>query len=139
MIRSRKPHILIVEDEITNQIVMRCIIERAGYSCEIVDRGEIAIERVREKSYGMIFMDLELLGVVDGGQVTECIRAYEGENKLPQLPIVLISGTIEADDYSKFYNLGCNEVYTKPASPQQIESLLRHYAPIEKNPQNVAA
>jgi CheY-like chemotaxis protein len=138
MITNSKPHILIVEDEAINQIVMRCIVERAGYTCEIVDRGEIAVERVKEKSYGMIFMDVGLPGL-DGGQATEFIRAYERENQLPEMPIIVISAHIQPEDHPDLYALGCTEIYIKPTSPQQIEALLRNYVPLDKSQQNVAA
>ena len=48
---SGKGHVLLAEDEPTNQYVFKAILESGGYEVTIVENGELALEAARRKAY----------------------------------------------------------------------------------------
>jgi CheY-like chemotaxis protein len=58
-----------------------------GHEVDSVESGEAAIDKVREGSYGLVFMDYKMLGM-DGIEATRRIREFDQE-----IPVYLVSAT----------------------------------------------
>lgn len=123
-------HILVVEDEPISQKIMRHFVEYAGYSCDIVAKGEEGVALVKEMQYGLIFMDIGLPGEIDGTEAIRQIRAYESEQQLKPLPIIAISAHLLAQDYPKVYAAGADIVLSKPTELEELRRLLKQYSPL---------
>ncbi|MFI4955001.1 MAG: response regulator [Gammaproteobacteria bacterium] len=123
-------HVLIVEDEPISQKIMRHFIEHAGYSCEVVGKGEDGVACMKETQYGLVFMDIGLPGDIDGTEAIRQIREHEAENQLNPTPIIAISAHLLTQDYPKVYAAGANVVLGKPTELEELRRLLRQYAPL---------
>lgn len=116
--------ILLVEDNAINQMVAVAILEEMAYQVDVAENGLKALAAVKNKSYHVIFMDIQM-PEMDGLEATRQIRA-----KLPstQQPII-IAMTANAMDGDKALCLaaGMNDYISKPILPEMIASALQHW------------
>jgi two-component system, chemotaxis family, sensor kinase CheA len=83
--------VLVVDDSLTTRMLERSILESAGYDVDLAVSGEEALERVRDKSYALILVDVEMPGM-DGFTFVERIRA---DAKLRDIPAILVTSLAE--------------------------------------------
>lgn len=107
---EHKPHILLVDDNLVNRKVASQILIKAGCIVDLVDSGKKAIQKVKEKPYDLIFMDIQMPGM-DGIETTAAIR----ELALAQLPpIVAMTAYSMEEDRSRFLKQGLDDYLAKP-------------------------
>ncbi len=68
--------VLVAEDNATNQLVTRAILQRAGARVDVVDDGEQAVSMARRFAYDALLMDVQMPGM-DGLLATRTIRMDE--------------------------------------------------------------
>ena len=87
---GQKPFLL-AEDNKVNQRLLFKIMEFFGYTCEIVDNGQSAVEAYTSDpaKFAAIFMDIAM-PVLDGFHATSQIRIFEKEKQLDRIPIVAL-------------------------------------------------
>ena len=55
---EKPPVVLVVDDEEIMQEVMRDILRESGYGVDAAENGEIALAKVEENSYNLVFADI---------------------------------------------------------------------------------
>ncbi|MFP4375394.1 MAG: PAS domain-containing protein, partial [Spirochaetaceae bacterium] len=92
MNRECCPRILLVEDEAIIALSERKMLERHGFSVEVVHSGEGAVEAMRDgRDYDLILMDIDLGAGMDGTETAERILAE------CEVPIVFLTGHAEKE------------------------------------------
>ena len=116
--------ILVAEDNEINQQVILFILQKLGYDPMIVANGREAVEAVRKKDYGIVFMDLQM-PEVDGLEATRLIR----ESKPAGQPVIiaLTANTMEGDE-EECLRAGMNDYIGKPVKIEELLSKLRKWA-----------
>jgi len=114
--------ILIVEDDMANQYLMREYINSLNISGEIVCNAEQAIDELKTEKYAMCFMDLRMDGIT-GVEATKIIRREIGD----QLPIIALTASAMAGDREKCIEAGMNDFLTKPVSINDFEAMIEKY------------
>jgi len=109
--------ILLVEDNVTNQILAREILESYDYEVDIAEDGIEALDKVESKQYDCVLMDIQL-PVLDGYEATRKIR---DELKLADLPIIALTASVMDKHYEKAKEAGMDDLIAKPID---IESML---------------
>ena len=112
--------ILVAEDNKVNQIVIRGMLGRWGCKADIVDNGQICVDRIKEDSdYDLILMDCEM-PVMNGYLATESIRAWEREAGIEPLNIVALTANAVRKKIDACYESGMDDVLLKPIDVDKL-------------------
>ena len=103
--------LLLAEDNIINQKVAIRLLNNAGYAVETVDNGLKAVYAVKESSYSLVLMDIQM-PEMDGLTAASEIRKLNNEKK--DIPIIAITAHALAGDKEKCLAIGMNDYITKP-------------------------
>jgi two-component system sensor histidine kinase/response regulator len=116
------PRLLVVEDIVTNQLVITGFLQKLGYEADIADNGQEAIDRVQSADYGMIFMDMQM-PVMDGLEATRRIRQLPGP--AGRVPIFAMTANAMQQDMDLCLQSGMNGFLTKPISLDKLKTVLQ--------------
>jgi CheY-like chemotaxis protein len=108
--------ILVVEDNPINQKVLATLLRKRGYEVDVANDGAQAIQLVAEKSYGLIFMDLQM-PVLDGLEAARLIRSIAGG---PQPPIIAVTAYTLNGEAQRCLEAGMNGYLPKPVDTQKL-------------------
>ncbi len=112
--------LLVVEDNEVNQQVARELLTQAGYTVDVAENGEVALEMVQRTPYDLVFMDMQM-PVMDGLAATIAIRKLPG---FATLPIVAMTANAMRQDREKCLAAGMNDFVAKPIDPQALFAVL---------------
>lgn len=113
--------VLVVEDNVTNQILIREQLGVLGYTVHIVGDGPGALGAVTQGQYDIILMDCELPGM-DGYEATAEIRRREG--KRAPLKIIALTAHVTDNQKKRCLEAGMDGYLSKPASLQTLADTL---------------
>ncbi len=109
--------LLLVEDNISNQMVASNFLAKVGIHVDFADHGQIALDMVQQKEYDIILMDLQM-PVMDGFAATQEIRKLGGAFK--KLPIIALTADVVSDVKERVYRCGMNDYLPKPFNPDEL-------------------
>lgn len=119
--------ILLVEDEISIQTVIRTYLENAGYNTLVVEDGRQALDAVVQRQPDLVILDLMLPGQ-DGMAIAAEIRQME-EPAVRDVYILMLTARSEEADRIAGLRIGADDYLTKPFSPRElvarVEAILR--------------
>jgi two-component system, cell cycle response regulator len=102
--------LLIVEDNLGTLGVLKALFGAEGFEVETAESGERAIEKVSEKKYDLVILDL-MLPQVDGFEVCRRIRADRMNAKTP---VIILTAFDVPNIVKKSTDAGANDVALKP-------------------------
>ncbi len=111
--------ILLVEDDPTLQLVIKAVVNRLGYDCQVVGSGEEAVEQAGAE-ISLIFMDVGLPGIT-GAHATLFIREKELKERRKRVPIV---GLTSHAFKEQCLHVGMDDFLQKPALLADIQRML---------------
>ncbi len=142
----RGAHILLVEDNETNQLVAIDILERMGLEVTVANNGQEALDNLHKADFDVVLMDLQM-PVMDG---LEAARRIRQEVRWNGLPIIAMTAAVMEQDRTACSVAGMNDHvakpiaqaellhallrWVKPTSPVDRDSSRQIANPIEKNP-----
>ena len=104
---------LVAEDNEMNRFVIEKLLEGLKYEVEVVENGYVALKAFREKSYDIVFMDVQM-PIMDGIETTKKIR--EMEKGQEHIPIIAVTAFAIKGDREKFIEAGMDGYISKPIS-----------------------
>ena len=116
--------VLVVEDNEANQLLIKKILEKAGYLVNIASNGLEATELVRRERYALILMDMQM-PVMDGYEATRILRD-EGY----KMPIVALTAHTMQGDEERSISAGCDGFLGKPVKQTDLLETVRYYTGI---------
>ncbi|MEY4488801.1 MAG: hypothetical protein RIQ79_1309 [Verrucomicrobiota bacterium] len=126
------PHILIADDSVVCRSVLVILLENAGYRVTSVLDGVEAIAALRKDKFDLAIIDNEMPNL-DGIKTLTELRTF-----LPDLPVVICSGTVSPEQAVKYMELRINDIFDKPVDPRKLRDKiaqvldLRRQSAIEK-------
>ena len=108
---------LIVDDsKVMREMVIACLRAEPGLVFTQAQSGLEALERISLKSFDVVVLDLNMPDI-GGYEVIEFIR---GQDKLRQLPILVVTTRGDDSSRSRALGAGATSFMTKPFSPAAL-------------------
>jgi CheY-like chemotaxis protein len=121
----RQPTILIVENEVSNRILIERVLSTRGYRCISASNGLEALNMLDTEQVDLILTDLSM-PVLDGYRATQLIRARPN---MAHVPIVAVTAYALNDENEAAMQIGCTEYLTKPFKPRQLLEVVDRLLP----------
>lgn len=108
--------ILVAEDNVVNQKLVRVILERSGHVVTLVENGQEALEKMKDTEFDIILMDVQM-PVMDGTEATKQIRQLQKGNNVP---IVALTAHAMQGDREKYLAAGMDAYVSKPIDRNKL-------------------
>ncbi len=119
--------LLLVEDNQINMEIAKMILQQAGFTVEVAENGQIAVDMVSDAEshyYDTVLMDIQM-PVMDGYEATRTIRALRDPAKA-NVPIVAMTANAFKEDEMAAYQAGMQAHIAKPIDVDVMMSTLTH-------------
>ncbi len=110
----RKKRILVVEDSITTRLLLKNILESAGYEVKTASDGLEALGTLQIEQFDILLTDIEMPRM-DGFKLAEKVRSTES---LKDLPIIICTGRGSKEDRERGIEIGANAYLDKSSFTQ---------------------
>lgn len=111
--RPEPGHLLIVDDNKVNRILLARGLESYGHKIEAVENGRQALEKLRSDSFDLVLLDIEM-PEMDGFQVLDAIH---NDVSLREIPVIMTSSLDEVDAVARCIEMGAEDYLFKPLNP----------------------
>lgn len=126
---SGRPRILVVEDELAIQELLRYSLEQSAFEVAVVDSAEAALAEIHNCLPAMALIDLMLPGM-SGATLAKRLR---GDPRTRELSIIMVTARADEADRVQGLDLGADDYVSKPFSPKELiarmRAVLRRRAP----------
>jgi CheY-like chemotaxis protein/glycine cleavage system H lipoate-binding protein len=113
-----KANILVVDDDLSVCKSVAAVFKNESCTVDTVNNGEDALEKVKEKNYALVIVDLMMPGI-SGLDVIKKLK----KNK-PDLTVIMITGYPSIKTAVKAIKIGAYDYIPKPFTPGEIRSLV---------------
>jgi len=115
--------VLVAEDALTNQVLIKSLLERSGLQVTIAEDGVQAVQRAMDQEFDLVFMDIQMPNM----------NGYEATKELRQggitTPIVALTANAMKGDDKKCLDAGCDEYLAKPINHDELLKMISKYLP----------
>jgi CheY-like chemotaxis protein len=109
--------VLIVDDNATNRIVARTLVEMFGCTCELAEDGVEAVEALSRGAFDAVLMDIRMPRL-DGVAATRAIRALPAPACFT--PVIALTANADPEDARAYLAAGMRSVVEKPIKPERL-------------------
>ena len=102
---SLPPHILVVDDAVTNRLVLKRMLESQGHRVSTANDGEAALKLIETQPFDLVLLDV-MMPVMDGFEVLAILRERPDWHKLP---VVVISALNDTTSVVRCVSLGATD------------------------------
>ncbi len=121
-------HLLAAEDNEINAEILQELLGIEGIKCEIVENGQLALERFsgsEEGEFDAILMDVQM-PVMNGYQATKAIRGLQRRDA-GSIPIIAMTANAFAEDVKEALEAGMNAHVAKPIDMELLKVTMNQY------------
>jgi two-component system, cell cycle response regulator DivK len=126
-------HILVIEDHAETSLLLRLTLQ-ASYDVSVVRRAEDAIRKLKDESFDLVLVDIDLGEGMNGLDLLEYMR---GDEALARIPVVACTAYALPGDEEKFLSAGFTDYIPKPFTRkiflQAIEKALSNAIPVSQS------
>ncbi len=112
---KKLPLVLYAEDNLLNQVLVTKAMKPYGITVEMADNGAIAVEKLRQKHYDLVLMDIAM-PKMDGHEATRLIRNELKSN----VPIIALTAHAMNEEREKCFQSGMNDFVSKPFDAKDL-------------------
>ena len=121
-----KQRVLVADDNRSNQLLMKILLENMNLECDIASDGEEALSMFKKSEYDLLLFD-QHMPFLSGTEVSEEILAYEKENSQKHTPIVAVTGDIMSENLDKIFESGMDDYLAKPVNQKLLYNVILDY------------
>ncbi len=125
-LRSGAAHLLVVDDNKVNRLLLTRSLELQGHSVASAENGRVALEMLQRKGFDLLLLDMEM-PEMDGFQVLERLV---NDRQLRDLPVIVTSSLEGIANIVRCIELGAEDYLTKPVNPVLLKARIE--ASLEK-------
>ncbi|HEX5379726.1 MAG TPA: ATP-binding protein [Phenylobacterium sp.] len=111
--------ILAAEDNSTNQLILKSLLEPLGVDLTVVANGRDAVNSFRSQTFDLILMDVQM-PEMNGVEATAAIRAHEAAEGLDAIPILALSANVMSHQVSEYLAAGMTGFIPKPIEAAKL-------------------
>ncbi|WP_277641204.1 hybrid sensor histidine kinase/response regulator [Wolinella succinogenes] len=123
--------VLVAEDNLTNQKLVRILLEKLGLSVVMADDGVMALEHYAKESFDLVFLDIQM-PLMDGWETKRRLREVQ-ESQNRRVPLVVLSANAMSSDRAKYVEEGFDACLTKPLIKEELIEVLMRYLPLQSS------
>ncbi len=112
---------LIVDDEMTNRLILRSLLKKQGYQTSEAENGQQAVELFRSESPNMVFMDV-MMPVMDGYEATRIIKQEAGNLFIP---VIFLTAITDEASLKACIDAGGDDFLVKPYDQFLLQSKIQ--------------
>ncbi|MCF6433592.1 ATP-binding protein [Leisingera sp. MMG026] len=116
--------ILLAEDNVINQNVLRRQLNSTGFAVMIVNDGREALSALQKHGFGMLLTDCHMPNM-DGFELARAIRAAEDTKSSRRLPIVAVTAGALDEDVEHCFKAGMDDFLCKPVELEELAEKVR--------------
>jgi signal transduction histidine kinase/ActR/RegA family two-component response regulator len=118
-------HVLVVEDNMVNRMVIESLLESLGITVTLLNDGQQAVDAITngDQKPDLILMDLHM-PVMDGYTAVTQIRQWEADQQSAAMPIIALTADAFEEDRQHCMAVGMNDFLTKPIELSALKSAL---------------
>lgn len=133
---NASPDILVVDDSEQNRKIFALMLKRLAYTADFAENGEVALEKIQQKDYDIIFMDCEM-PVMDGYIAAQHIRQQEQQQNRSPTIIIALSAYSLPEHREASLAAGMNDHVNKPLRLPVLKDTFAQW--LEKSPKSLNA
>ena len=118
--RQKPLRILLAEDNRMNQLVARRIFEKIGYNIDMADNGALALEKMDQNPYDLVFMDIQM-PEMDGLEATRQILQKYGDDAPP---VIAMTANVLSENEVECKEAGMRDFLSKPFTIERLEAVI---------------
>lgn len=113
LLADTKAHILLVEDNVTNQLVISQQLKALGLTCDTADNGIEGLKKWQAGGYDLVLSDCHM-PEMDGFEMTHHIRRKEDRSKLSRTPVVAVTANALSGEAERCIAMDMDDYIAKP-------------------------
>lgn len=113
--------ILVVDDDDTNRLVVRLLMEQRGHEIIEASSGQIALDTLLVEAVDLVFMDLSM-PVMDGFETVRRFRLSTKNDR--QIPIIALTAHTTQEDRRRCFEAGMNGLIAKPLNVTSVDTVM---------------
>jgi adenylate cyclase len=118
MANASPGHLLVVDDNKVNRLLLGRSLEQQGHHIEMAENGRQALEMMHARAFDLVLLDIEM-PEMDGYQVLEKVTA---DLQLRDIPIIITSALEELNSVVRCIEMGAEDYLTKPVNPVLLKA-----------------
>ncbi|MGB5487806.1 MAG: response regulator [Lysobacterales bacterium] len=130
-------HILVAEDDIVSQMVVKKMLNEAGYTMDLVVDGLEVIKALESRHYDLILMDC-LMPRMNGFDATRAVRSADSTRINPEIPVIAMTGLKDVVDQQRCLDAGMQSVINKPFNLQTLIPVIQQFLAGNANTESVS-
>jgi PAS domain S-box-containing protein len=134
LIQAGSLHILVTEDNLINQKIITKLLKNWGMECEICNSGREALEKIKNESYDLILMDIQM-PEMSGFDAAQKIRS-QAADYYQKIPIIALTAHVWSESDKEYELKGMNDFVFKPFEPDDLKMKILRYGQAFKESRN---
>lgn len=118
---TRKKRVLIADDDRTLTHLLSTRLQALGWMVHIAQDAMQAVMFTRQNAPDIIVLDIAM----PGGTGRKALESLKGSSKLREIPVVVLSGSVDPNEEERILSLGAARFLRKPIDAEALDAHLR--------------
>ncbi|MFT4223033.1 hybrid sensor histidine kinase/response regulator [Dysgonomonas sp.] len=114
--------ILVVDDVMTNILLLQVLLDKEGFNVITANNGKIAIDIITKEIPDLILLDVNMPNM-DGFEVIKEIKKY---SLYREIPVIFLTAINDIDSIVKGFKMGVSDYITKPFNKEELMARIIH-------------